>query len=149
MVKWQGSHRRSPENLAHQAPSDDRICDGVSRAIWEPWGKVYADGLEFLHQHQDLPGRRTPSVDELLQEAEQQRALYEPMFGLRIVPERPHQYAFALVLRPFSQPALNVSAAKNSGRSSLVRLALAGASLHSTRLQPFRINPRLSAIITA
>ncbi|MGA7410754.1 MAG: hypothetical protein WBW33_09725 [Bryobacteraceae bacterium] len=107
MSEWQGRDRTRPEDPARKAPPEDRILGGVSGATWDHWGKIYAEALEYLHQQKELPGRSAPGVDELVAQGEEQRALYEQMYGLRIMPQRPHEYAFALVLRPFSRSALN------------------------------------------
>lgn len=106
MSKWQEDDRPSPKDPAQQTTSEDRLPGGITLDTWELWKGIYARAVEYLHKQENFQDK-TPSADELLQETEKHRALYEYEFGLRVVPERPHEYAFALILRPFSRPALN------------------------------------------
>src|SRR5262245_4980798 len=99
MSNWQPDDPLNPEN-------DDYGSFGTQRSTLEHWDKGQLEALEFLHPRKDLQ-RTKPNLDQLLQDVELSRGLYESKYGFRIVPKEPHEYPFALVLRPFSRPPLN------------------------------------------
>jgi hypothetical protein len=94
------SQQANKKNMSNRY--DDLQAMATSPETLKHWDKMYEEALNFLHTRADVP-KKEIDPDPLRDNSKQQE-LFEAMYGIRVKAERPHEFALAFLLRPFSKP---------------------------------------------